>query len=84
MGREKRIAESRTKDIMDKKGSDPRVDSARNKASGSVGDSIASPAMAVPQPAAKTGPVKAIIQIILLFVIPTLLILVIGKVIFKL
>jgi len=75
MGREKRIAESRTKEVLEKKqGSEPRMESPR---SGGV--------MPAPLPEqGKAGTAKALLEILALFLIPTGLIIVIGKLIFKL
>lgn len=74
MGREKRIAESRTKEVLEKKqSSDPRPETPRN---GGV--------MAVQETPPHTSTARALLQILMLFLVPTALIIAIGKLFFKL
>lgn len=75
MGREKRAAQSRAQDMMEKTGRSSDV-MAGSPAAASV------PAVQGEKPTTSTG--KAIVEIILLYTVPILLVIVIGKLILKL
>jgi hypothetical protein len=78
MGREKRIAESRTKEMME---GTKHGDALRPNAP----TPSAVPNVAVAQaPVAHTGTARALLQILMLYLLPTLFLLVIGKFIFRL
>jgi hypothetical protein len=75
MGREKRIAESRTKDILD------RGKTTEAPRANSTAASTAAPAVA-PVSTMSTG--RAVWHILLLFLIPAILLVVVGKLLFHL
>ena len=85
MGREKRIAESRAKEMMDTKPKAPSKASERATpaASAPSGASIAAP-YAAPTGKVGTSTGKALFQIFLLYVVPVVIIILVGKLIFKL
>ena len=75
MGREKRISDTRAKEIMDDKAKEaPRAPER----------SAAAAAPLAPMPKARTSTGKAIFEIILLYFGPVALIYVLGKFVFKL
>jgi hypothetical protein len=76
MGREKRIAESRAKEVLDKK-----QPSEGRSGTVPVGSS---PAMAMPEAPAHTSTAKAIIEIVALYLVPVGVIILLGKFIFRL
>jgi len=75
MGRDKRIAESRAKEILDKTkgGPEPR----RTGAGG--GSAPAPAAAAIPEIEQHTGTGKALIQIVALYAVPVILMVIIGR-----
>ena len=75
MGREKRAAQSRAQDLMEKTGRSSDV---------MAGSPTAASAQAVQGERAATSTGKAIVEIILLYMVPILLIIVIGKLVLKL
>ncbi len=75
MGREKRATQSRAQELLDKTGRSSDV-MAGSPAATSV------PAVQDAKPTTSTG--KAIVQIILLYLVPILLVIVIGKLVLKL
>ena len=75
MGREKRAAQSRAQDQMDKTGRSSDV---------IAGSPAAASVSAVPMDKPTTSTGKAIVQIVLLYLVPILVVLVIGKVFLKL
>jgi len=79
MGREKRIAESRAKDLNDKK---KEADPGRPRPAAPVMPSASSGPAAVA--AEQTGLGRAIVQIVALYAVPILLIVLVGKLILKL
>lgn len=79
MGREKRIAESRTRDLTDKK---KEADPARPRPAVPVMPSAAAAPSAVTT--AETGLGRAIVQIVALYAVPIILIVLVGKLILKL
>jgi hypothetical protein len=75
MGREKRAAQNRAQEMMEKTGRSSDI---------VTGAAAAASTQAVPQDQAATSTGKAIVEIILLYLAPILIILVIGKVFLKL
>jgi hypothetical protein len=75
MGREKRIAESRTKDILD------RGKTTETPRANSTAASTAAP-VATPPSTMSTG--RALWHILLLFIVPAVLLVVLGKLLFHL
>jgi hypothetical protein len=75
MGREKRAAQSRAQDLTEKTG---------RSGDGMVGSSAAASIQAALQDQPTTSTRKAIVQIILLYLVPILVVIVIGKVFLKL
>lgn len=76
MGREKRIAESRTKEILEKTKTPPAE---RSQVSGPSVSAVAPQPLAPPQKGA-----HALFNILLLFILPAILMVLVGKFIFKL
>jgi hypothetical protein len=74
MGREKRIADRRAKDILEKSGE--AIAPRREAPVTSAAAAAPVPAMA---PAGHTGTGRAIVQIVLLYLLPTALMVVVGK-----
>jgi hypothetical protein len=75
MGREKRAAQSRAQELMEKTGRSSDVMS---------GSPAAASVQPVPADKPTTSTRKAIVEIILLYLVPILVVLVIGKLILKL
>jgi hypothetical protein len=76
MGREKRIAESRSKETTDKKQpSGARLESA---------PAGPAPSMALPEAHGHTSTAKAIVEILALYLVPVGVIILLGKFVFRL
>ncbi|MFH1265847.1 MAG: hypothetical protein ABIK89_08965 [Planctomycetota bacterium] len=75
MGREKRAAQSRAQELLEKTGRNSDV---------AAGAPESAPSPAAPQDKPATTTRKAIVEIVLLYLIPILLIIVVGKLVLKL